>query len=223
MSNQEPDIRMRNTYDAPGKDVGTRPDRPLVAVRCSRGNYEVQFLAAGDRGESGAAQITRTSGFTFHEDLPMNDAFRSAKERRAEVVTTVQTRTGIDEAMIEKLMRGFYARVRKDPLLGPVFDARIANWEHHLQKMFAFWSSLTLQSGRYHGQPMVKHLPLPIDAEHFDRWLALFEETARDLCPPKAAQLFIDRAHRVAESLELGIAGAHDVMLSKGERYRRSA
>ena len=67
--------------------------------------------------------------------------------------------------------------------------------------MFAFWSSLTLQTGRYHGQPMAKHMPLRVDARHFDRWLALFEETARDVCPPAAAERFIERARRVAESL----------------------
>jgi len=153
----------------------------------------------------------------------MSDGVRTAQDRRAAVVSTVRSQTGIDEATIERLVRGFYARVRQDPLLGPIFDAHIADWEPHLQTMFAFWSSLTLQSGRYHGQPMAKHVPLPVDAEHFDRWLALFEETARELCPPAAAELFIDRARRVAESLELGIAGANGAMLRKGERYRRAS
>jgi hemoglobin len=78
-------------------------------------------------------------------------------------------------------------------------------------------------SGVYHGQPMQKHLPLPVDADHFDRWLALFEATARELCPPKAADHFIDRAHRVAESLELGVAISSGAMLRKGERFRRTA
>lgn len=152
----------------------------------------------------------------------MADEIRTAQERRAAVVTMVQSQTGIDEPMIERLVRGFYARVRHDPLIGPVFESRIADWEPHLQKMFAFWSSLTLHSGRYHGQPMAGHLSLPVDAQHFDRWLALFEETARMLCPPAAADLFIARARWVAESLELGIAGANGVFLRKGERYRRT-
>ncbi len=149
----------------------------------------------------------------------MTDDIRAAQERRAAVVAMTRSQTGIDESMIESLVRGFYARVRQDPLIGPVFESRIADWEPHLQKMFAFWSSLILQSGRYHGQPMARHLPLPVDAQHFDRWLALFEETARALCPPAAADLFIERAHRVAESLELGIAGANGIFLRKGERY----
>ena len=60
-------------------------------------------------------------------------------------------------------------KVRKDALLGPVFDARIADWEPHLQRRCTFWSSVALMSGVYHGRPMEKHLPLPVDARHFDR------------------------------------------------------
>jgi len=141
-------------------------------------------------------------------------------ERRAETTARIDHETGIDEAMIERLVRGFYARVQDDPLLGPVFAARIRDWEPHLQRMCAFWSSVALMSGRYHGQPMRVHAPLPIDAEHFDRWLALFEKAAHELCPPAAATHFIERARRIAESLELGIATSRGVMLGKGDRYK---
>jgi len=153
----------------------------------------------------------------------MDHEFRSAEERRAAIVALTQKETGIDEPMIERLIRAFYTRVRRDPLLAPVFESRIADWEPHLDNMFAFWSSLTLQTGRYHGQPMAKHTALAVDARHFDRWLELFEQTARDLCPPAAAERFIERAHRVAESLELGVASANGILLAKGERYLRAA
>jgi hemoglobin len=53
---------------------------------------------------------------------------------------------------------------------------------------------------------MAVHLPLPIDTPHFNRWLGLFAATAHELCPPAAAAHFIERAHRIADSLELGIA-----------------
>jgi hemoglobin len=133
----------------------------------------------------------------------------------------IAARTGIDDAMIERLVRTFYGKIRKDALLGPVFEQRITDWEPHLMRMCAFWSSVALMSGVYHGRPMQKHLPLPVDARHFDRWLGLFEQTAREVCPPVAAEHFIERAHRVAESLELGIAGVHRVLLMKGERLKR--
>jgi hemoglobin len=149
-------------------------------------------------------------------------AVASGPERREELTAQIVARTGITEAMIEQLVRAFYARVRADDVLGPIFEARIGDWEPHLAQMFAFWSSVALMTGRYHGTPMVKHMRLPVDAGHFDRWLALFEETAREVCPPEAAAHFMERARRIASSLEMGVAGTHGVMLGKGERFRRS-
>jgi hemoglobin len=151
----------------------------------------------------------------------MSDSFSEMEQRRARMVAEIFARTGIDEPMIERVVRGFYAKVRQDPMIGPVFEARIADWEPHLQRMCAFWSSVALMSGRYHGSPMVKHVPLPVDGAHFDRWLALFRETLRELCPPAAQTHFIERAERIAESLEMGVAGYHGVMLGVGERFRR--
>ena len=151
---------------------------------------------------------------TEREDL-------SHAERRALVTQAISAETGIDEAMIERLVRGFYDRVREDALIGPVFAARIVDWEPHLAQMFAFWSSVALMTGRYHGQPMRKHLMLPVDGRHFDRWLALFEATAADLCPPRAAAHFVERARRIAESIEMGVASVNGIMLAKGERLRR--
>jgi hemoglobin len=127
-------------------------------------------------------------------------------QNRDRIIEDVVARTGIDEAMIERLVRTFYGRARLDPLIGPIFEDKVHDWERHLGRMCAFWSSVTLMSGRYHGQPMVAHLPLPIDTPHFDRWLEIFAETTSDVCPPPAAAHFLERAHRIAESLELGIA-----------------
>lgn len=141
-------------------------------------------------------------------------------ERRKKITEEVRARTGIDESMIESLVRRFYAKIREDALLAPIFEARIRDWEPHLERMCTFWSSVALMSGRYHGNPMTKHLPLPIDGAHFDRWLALFEETARQICSPEAKAHFVERARRIAESLELGIAGKHGVLLRNGERFR---
>lgn len=150
------------------------------------------------------------------------DTHSTAAERRARVVEEVTSRTGIDEPMIERLVRAFYARVDDDPLLGPIFAARIENWEVHIGRMCAFWSSVALMSGRYHGNPMEKHLPLPVDARHFDRWLALFEKTVQEICPPVAAEHFMERARRIAQSLELGIASRHGVLLGKDQRFIRT-
>jgi|SRR5579871_4119886 len=129
-----------------------------------------------------------------------------AAERRARISRDLMDRTGIDDAMIERLVRTFYARVQADPLIGPVFAARIVDWDAHIAKLCAFWSSVALMTGRYHGQPMQKHVELPVAADHFDRWIVLFEMTANELCPPQAATHFIERARRIADSFELGMA-----------------
>jgi hemoglobin len=141
-----------------------------------------------------------------------------AIDRRAEFAAEVKARTGIDEVMIRRLVHGFYDRIRIDPELGPIFAARIKEWDPHLERMCAFWSSVVLMTGRYHGRPMQTHALLPVSGAHFDRWLRLFADTAREMCPPLAAEHFIDRARMIGASLELGIATHRGLFLGKGER-----
>ena len=149
------------------------------------------------------------------------DTAEALAARRQAATDRIRTETGIDEAMIDRLVETFYARVRDDALIGPIFAARVEDWGPHLARMKLFWSSVALSTGVYQGRPMPKHLLLPIDATHFDRWLTLFEETANAVCPPIAAAHFMERARRIAESLELGVANANSVLLGPGERYRR--
>lgn len=152
----------------------------------------------------------------------MNLDSHEGAARRNLLVAEIVERTGIDEPMIDRLVRGFYSRARRDPLIGPIFEREVGDWEAHFARMRDFWSSVALMSGRYHGQPMAKHLPLPIDTPHFDRWLELFAEAAHELCPPAAAALFIERAHRIADSLELGIATQRGEIKSPPARPARS-
>jgi len=143
---------------------------------------------------------------TLRASEGMSEQTEPGAANRDLIVQDIVARTGIDEAMIERLVRTFYGRARRDPLIGPIFESKVHDWERHLRRLCAFWSSVALMSGRYHGQPMVAHLPLPIDSPHFDRWLEIFAETAREVCPPVAAAHFLERAQRIAESLDLGIA-----------------
>ena len=130
----------------------------------------------------------------------MDHEFRSAEERRAAIVALTQKETGIDETMIERLIRAFYVRVRQDALLAPVFESRISDWEPHLENMFAFWSSLTLMTGRYHGQPMAKHMPLPVDAQSFRSVArAVRRDGARSLSASRRRAVHRTRASRRRE------------------------
>ena len=136
-------------------------------------------------------------------------------------MNTTLTHVGIDERMIDQLVHRFYAKARTDTLIGPIFESRVEDWDHHLARMRSFWSSVATMSGRYHGNPMQKHAGLPIDASHFDRWLELFAETANEVCRPAAAAHFIERARRIAQSLELGVALHVGVRPRVGERFHR--
>jgi len=114
---------------------------------------------------------------------------------------------GITEAMIRDIVHTFYEKVRRDDMLGPIFEAKVQSWPDHLAKMCDFWSSATLRSGRYKGHPMGPHVRIAeTDKPHFARWLGLFGETAFEICPAEAAALFIDRAQRFAQSFQVGIA-----------------
>jgi hemoglobin len=128
----------------------------------------------------------------------------------------------IDESTIARVVHEFYHRVRHDSMLGEIFDARIADWEFHLERMCEFWSSIAPGSGRYHGRPLSKHMTLPVGAPHFDRWLELFASTAQKICTPAAAELLTKRARLIARSLEGGIASAHRVVLAREERFDAS-
>lgn len=138
-------------------------------------------------------------------------AFPETPERRAALTREIEAATGLSDEVIERLVRAFYAAARADAEIGPIFDV-VEDWEAHITRICAFWSSVALMTGRYHGQPMAAHLPLPLEPPHFARWLALFEATARRVCTPEGADHLMDRARRIAQSLEFGRA-AHRGML----------
>ena len=135
-------------------------------------------------------------------DLP---PIRSA---RPAVTAELMARTGLDEALLTDLVHRFYHRVRADAGLGPIFAARIDHWEPHLERMVRFWSSVALMTGSYHGAPVPKHADLPVTWAHFERWLALFRETAYETCPPEGAAHVIERAERIARSLHIAVGEA---------------
>jgi hemoglobin len=112
----------------------------------------------------------------------------------------------VTEPAVGLLVDRFYARVRKDPELGPIFDGAIEDWEPHLATMRDFWSSIMLTSGRYHGNPVAAHRKLKgLTPQLFERWLALFAETCGELFGDSLAAIFIDKARRIAASLQLAL------------------
>jgi hemoglobin len=113
----------------------------------------------------------------------------------------------VSEDGIRQLVDAFYDKVRLDAELAPIFLRAIpGDWEPHLTRMYAFWSSVMLTTGRYKGNPVVKHLVIPgIQPHLFERWLALFNETCGELFEDGVSEEFRANAARIAESLKLAL------------------
>ena len=111
------------------------------------------------------------------------------------------------EEALQRLVDRFYAKVRGDALLGPVFNGAVGDWPEHFEKLGAFWSSVMLTSGRYKGSPMSAHMrhASSIRPEMFDRWLELWRETALETLGPDDAAAVVAKAKRIAESLKLAL------------------
>jgi len=107
------------------------------------------------------------------------------------------------EEDITNLVNQFYTKVRNDDLLAPVFNSIIKdNWERHLQTMCNFWSTILLYSKKYANDPMAKHLPMPLEKNHFDNWLTLFEETIDELFSGNTASIAKMRANNIARIMK---------------------
>lgn len=129
---------------------------------------------------------------------------------RPEKTAELMAQTGLTDAILERLVHEFYAKVRQDELLGPIFEAGVGDWTTHLAKLTDFWSSVALMTGRYHGQPMQAHMSLTVQPRHFSRWLMLFEQTANDVCTPEGAALVVSRAKIIAGAIETNITDIND-------------
>lgn len=112
----------------------------------------------------------------------------------------------ITEQQISELVDRFYARVRRDQEIGPIFNAVVDDWPEHLALLKRFWSTVLNTTGQYKGDPMLKHLGLALDPLHFRRWLQLFAQTAHETMPPAHATFVISKAERIARNFMAGIA-----------------
>jgi len=105
------------------------------------------------------------------------------------------------EEEVTRLVHDFYARVREEPRLGPVFTARIHDWEAHLAQLVDFWSAMLRGTRRFKGAPMPKHMAMDeLDRDLFDRWLALFRQTTAECGNPPMQRVADDVAERIADT-----------------------
>ena len=102
-------------------------------------------------------------------------------------------------------MNRFYDKVQVDPVLGPIFNPAVHDWDEHKHTLVSFWSSIILRSGTYRGNPLAAHRPHPIQAADFDYWLGLWGKTAAEVMPQAQADVFGELAERIARSLRYGL------------------
>lgn len=101
---------------------------------------------------------------------------------------------------IKSLVDTFYNHVQKDDFIGPIFNEKIGDrWPEHLEKMYRFWQTILLEVHSYSGSPFPPHKHLPVDKEHFDRWMKIFVATVDTLFKGSTADEAKLRAKNMAE------------------------
>lgn len=120
------------------------------------------------------------------------------------------------EEEVTQLVHTFYAAIRNDATLGPIFNCHVRDWDAHMPKMVDFWSSALRGTARFRGTPMPKHAAIPgLSAELFQRWLALFRQSNATLRNTAMAERANDLANRIAQSLWYGYQMSHGHILPK--------
>lgn len=109
---------------------------------------------------------------------------------------------------VKKFVDAFYQKVALDQLLGPVFAAKIPNgdWTVHLERMYGFWNTILFDVREYSGNPFSQHASLPIDGQHFQRWLDLFNATIDEQFAGEHAEEVKERAHKMGLLFESKLA-----------------
>lgn len=101
---------------------------------------------------------------------------------------------------IKLMVDTFYSNVRKDELIGSIFDEKIGDrWPEHLEKMYRFWQTILLEEHTYSGSPFPPHRQLPVEKQHFTRWMEIFSQTVNTLFEGPLAEEAKLRAKNMAE------------------------
>lgn len=115
----------------------------------------------------------------------------------------------LSEADIKRLVNSFYARIRQDERLAPIFATKIksGDWDAHMDHIADFWASIFLKTRQFSGNPMQKHTQITgITPAHFTHWLALFHDTAKQVLSTPQADEIHEMAQRIGQSLQMGLA-----------------
>ncbi len=114
-----------------------------------------------------------------------------------------------ERAAIAQLVDRFYAAIRADALLAPVFEPVLkGRWPAHLARMVDFWCTACKIERSFRGDVYQKHMALPDMAPaHLARWLRLWRQHTEALFAPRQAAHLQDVAVGVARVMHLGWFG----------------
>lgn len=113
--------------------------------------------------------------------------------------------SGLSPDDVGHLVDTFYDRIQIHPVLGPIFNDVVEDWDEHKARLTSFWCSVALGARSYRGNPLAKHQPLPIDSDHFQQWLALWQQTTRDVLQADVAEQMLAYAERIARGMQMGM------------------
>ena len=123
----------------------------------------------------------------------------------------------VTEENIKILVDEFYADIKNDQTLGPIFNREIGDgWASHMPRMYDFWSSVMLKSGRYQGRPVPVHMKIEgLSTERFSHWLKMFHGKARELYEKEIADIYVEKSNMIAQSLQLAVGLSPSVDYAK--------
>jgi hemoglobin len=122
---------------------------------------------------------------------------------------------------ITLLVHGFYGDVRRDPLLGPVFEKALhGHWDTHLQRLVDFWSTVALGARSFKGDVFGKHMALEgVTPAHFATWVGLWQQHTNRLFAPEVARELQVAAHGIARNLFRGYFGSDPGFVQPREEH----
>jgi len=128
----------------------------------------------------------------------------------------------ISEQSVDALVGRFYAKIRRDAVLAPVFQsALVGRWDEHVATMREFWCSALRVRGDYRGDMLAAHRRLgQLPRSLFPRWLALFRETVDENFAAAPAKIICDRALKTARNLESALAHGGAIAMASVQSSR---
>ncbi len=190
--------------DVPGRLKGLRNSRQeglrYTVAQASRPAVAQVFNLPG-RACGVASVIRNADAYRVNERVAIGGETRSIWEQLG------------GEAGLQHLLRHFYADVRQDTVLGPVFATRIQDWPAHLERIGSFWARQLGAPSNYSGGFAGVHLTLGIEEEHFQHWLRLWERNCRQHLSAEPAEWMIRRAHEIGSHLRRILAGTRGIQI----------